>query len=186
MRANVLVYSTDTTWAMVEDVPSGEQRIEAFLDLSSHSDIEAERLATAELARIRDGQTQITVGIDPTGDGDVPFDDWGIGDLADVDAAERRCLGLTFARDPDRNGRIVYVPQFGDIIDTAEVRQAKIHRRMNPGTLGGVSRTAGRSQLSLPLPEDSTVRKRIVVLSQAEYDALDPGPLDGVMYAITS
>lgn len=185
MRANVLIVETESTWLLVEDIPDGDEGIEAYLSVSDSSDDEATRKANAELARISTGQTQITVGIDPTGDGDVPFEDWGIGDLADVDGAERRTLTIRFSQDPD-DERVVFVPQFGDIIDPWAVQQAKIHRRMNPGTLGGVSRVAARPTPPSALPEDATVRKRVVVLSQAEYDALDPGPLDGVLYAITS
>lgn len=184
MRANVLIVETESTWLLVEDVPSGDEGIEALLSLSTSSDAEATRQATAELGRLRNGQTQITVGIDPTGVGDVPFDDWGIGDLADVDGTERRALSLTFSVDPDRPGRLSFVPQFGDIIDSPELRAQRISRRMIPGTLGGVSRVAARPQPPAPLPVDETIRVRTQVLTQADYDALDPGPLDGILYVI--
>lgn len=184
MRANALVVETNLTWLLVEDVPAGQERIEAFLSVATDSEDEATRLATAELARIRDGQTQITVGIDPTGAGDVPFEDWGIGDLADVDAAERRTLALTFSRDPDREGRIVFVPQFGDLIETPELLQQRIARKMSPGTIGGVARSAARPSTNFSQPPDATVRIPIQRVTQAEYDALDPGPVEGVLYAI--
>lgn len=185
MRANALVIETETTWLLIEDVPSGEEGIEAFLSLSTESVDEAERQGDAELARLRDGQTEITVGIDPLDAGDMPFEDWGIGDLADVDGAERRAIALTFSRDPSREGRLVFVPQFGDIIESPVIRGQRIARQMSPGTIGGVARTAARPVTRQPLPVDATVRIPTQRVTQAEYDALDP-VLDGVLYVIVA
>lgn len=184
MRANVIIYEWAESWGMVEDVPSGEQRIEAYLNLGDvQSEEEAERQAEAELARFRDGQTQVTVGVDPTGDGDVPFDDYSIGDTADVDGTTRRMVALTFGRDAKRNGRLVYAPQFGDVIESAQMLQRRTTKKMANGTLGGAFRTA---RPSTPIPQqfpDANVRIPTQRVTQAEYDALDP-PTPGVLYVI--
>lgn len=186
MRANVVVYDWADSWGIVEDVPSGEQRIEVYLSLgSAQTEEEAERQALAELARFRDGQEQITVGVDPTGVGDVPFEDYGIGDTATVDAAARRMVALSFGRDSQRDGRLVFVPQFGDLIESPEARQQRISKKMANGTLGGAARSARPSDPPKIHAPDANVRIPVQEVTQAEYDALDP-PTPGVMYAIVS
>lgn len=174
------------SWVLIEDVPSGEQRIEGYLNLGDcQSEEEAIRQGTAELARFRDGQTQITVGVDPTGTGDVPFEDFGIGDTVDVNGEDRRMVALTFGRDPERDGRLVYVPQFGDLIESSRSLQQRVGKKMANGTLGGAARTA---RPATPVPQhlpDANVRIPTVQVTQTEYDALDP-PLDGVLYVIVS
>lgn len=186
MRANVLIFDWADSWGMVEDVPVGAQRIEAYLNLGScQSEEEAIRLADAELARFRDGQTQITVGVDPTGVGDVPFEDFTIGDTVDVDGADRRLVALTFGRDSQRDGRLVYVPQFGDVIESPDTRQQRTAKKMVNGTLGGAARSARPPAPPVFQPPDYNVRIPVQEVTQAEYDALDP-PTPGVMYAIVS
>lgn len=186
MRVNVLVVGSSQPWMLVEDVPTGEEGIEGYLELGEQrSDAEVQRKAEAELAKFRDGQTQITCGVDPTGVGDVPFVDYTIGDTVTVDGASRRVVGLTFSRDSERPGRLVYVPQVGDIIPSPQARSAWVNKKMANGTLGGSARSAAPAPQPDPPAPDPTVTIKTVQVTQAEYDALDPGPLDGVLYAIT-
>lgn len=183
MRANVLIYEWADSWGMLEDVPAGEQRIEAYVNLGDcRSEEEAERQAAAELARFRDGQAQITVGIDPT-TGDVPLDDITIGDTADVDGTTARMVAVTFGRDPKRAGRLVYAPQLGDVIESPEMLQRRTAKKMANGTLGGAARSARPPAPPTVHDPDANVRIPTQRVTQAEYDALDP-PIDGVLYVI--
>lgn len=183
MRANALVVGSSLPWAVFDDVPSGEERIEAFLQAGKvRSDEELERIAEAELARFRDGQSQITLGVDPT-TGDVPFDDFTVGDTVSVDGATRRVVSLTFGRDPRRDGRLVYVPQVGDLIPDPEARKEWAQKKMTNGSLGGSSRAATQAPPPLVPNPDTTVGIVTVRLTQAEYDALDP-VMPNVLYVI--
>lgn len=92
--------------------------------------------AQAQLDLFAVGQTEITVGL-------ADYDDsFGLGDLVEVDGTERRVMIQTYSRDPDRTGRIIQIPQVGDVIDTPERRWSRSIKKMSNGTLGGTAKIA--------------------------------------------
>lgn len=144
MRTNALLvrWGDDPGgWFMLDDSPT--LRIEGTLGLGHiKTKAEASYQATGELDRFTAGQVEVSVGLDPSGAGDVPFTDWAIGDVVAVDAVEYRVVSLTVAPDPGRPGRLVYVPQLGDVVESSEKRLARASKKMTNGTLGGASRIA--------------------------------------------
>src|SRR5690606_41130373 len=92
------------------------------------------------VAEFAEGQTQITVGIDPVDA--QPLRDWRVGDTVFVDGAMRRVMAVTGRIDPDRPGQITWVPQLGDIIEPFTLRTARAQKKMTNGTLGGTSKIA--------------------------------------------
>lgn len=193
MRANALLvrWGNDPGgWTMVEDADAIEAtgiRIEATLGLGHvPTKVEAVRIAQAELARFAAGQEQVTVGVDPDGTGDVPFDDWGIGDLVEVDGVERRVMAIGGGRDSRRPGHIVYAPILDDVVDTPIVRQQRASNKMSKGTGGGSFRAAtplslfSRQPLSGHAPEEcgcswvhAEANVESLVLTAAASDSVD-------------
>lgn len=98
---------------------------------------------TAELATYGDGQTEITVGIDPTEDDPIPGVDWREGHEVNVDGhGWVDTEALACFRD-DSTGRWRVVPQFGTVLDAPSQR---IDRTLR--SVGGVNR--GTSHLARP------------------------------------
>src|SRR5690606_23858289 len=71
-----------------------------------------------------------------------PLRDWRVGDSVWVDGAMRRVMAVTAQMDPDRPGRVTWVPQLGDLIDAPATRAARAQKKMINGTLGGTSKIA--------------------------------------------
>lgn len=110
----------------------------------SHSgDVEeVQRKVNAELATYKDGQTEITVGIDPAVGDPVPSLDWSVGDEVFVDGAWRVVVALTCTLD-DESGRWTDVPRFGVVLDQPHER---IDRTL--AAIGGLNK--GTSHLTRP------------------------------------
>jgi hypothetical protein len=104
---------------------------------------EVVRKAEAELNTYGQGQTELTVGIDPAVGDPVPGVDWIEGDEVNVDGAWRETEALTLALD-DSTGRWVAVPQFGTVLDVPEQRISRTLRN-----IGGLNQ--GTSHLARPV-----------------------------------
>lgn len=139
MRATALLVRDAEGWFWVET--DAQPRIEGLLVIDHIvTRGEAVNQARAQLAEFAQGQTQITVGIDPVDS--QPLRDWRVGDSVWVDGAMRRVMAVTAQMDPDRPGRVTWVPQLGDIIESISVRTARAQKKMTNGTLGGTSKIA--------------------------------------------
>lgn len=110
---------------------------------------EVTRKINQELLTYRDGQTEITVGIDPPATDPVPTMDWTVGDEVYVDGAWREVVAITSALDND-TGRWVDVPQFGTVLDTPDQRIVQNFRAVG-GVNGGTSHLARPAQVA-PAP----------------------------------
>lgn len=120
---------------------AGQPRIETVLGLTATVLAEVQRDADAELATYGAGQIEITVGTDPTGDGDRAGTDYRVGDVVTVDGQDLVVEAITVQVD-DETGRAVRVPQFGTVLDTAGWRQHRATQKHLIGSVAGTSRVA--------------------------------------------
>lgn len=142
MRATAVLAKGEFGWLFVSS--DRFPRIEIQQDHAGDRS-EVVHKVNQELVTYRDGQSQITVGIDvPPGD-PVPGVDWTAGDEVEVDGSFQEVEALT-SRWDDVTGRWVDVPQFGSILDEPDERIARNFR-----SLGGVN--GGTSHLARPSGE---------------------------------
>jgi hypothetical protein len=139
MRATAILVRWQGGWRWVGD-PS--LRIEICQGHAGDSS-EVIRKAQQELVTYEDGQTEITVGVDPAAGDPVPGVDWVEGDEVFVDGAWREVEALTLTLD-DQTGRWTAVPQFGVVLDMPEQR---IDRTLK--SIGGLN--SGTSHLARPV-----------------------------------
>lgn len=141
MRATAILIRWKNGWRWV-DADAQPLRIEIS---QGHSGDSAEVIhkALAELDTYANGQTEITVGINPAVGDPVPSIDWIEGDELHVDGAWREVAALTSTLD-DETGRWVDVPQFGVVLDAPEQR---IDRTLQ--NIGGLNK--GTSRLTRPV-----------------------------------
>lgn len=101
-----------------------------------------------ELYTYRDGQTEISVGVEVPDGGAVPGIDWTAGYEVDVDGATREVEALAMTlRDPA--GIWGDVPRFGTILDTPDDRIIRNFRAIG-GLNGGTSRLTRPAQIAPP------------------------------------
>lgn len=149
MRATAVLVRWQGGWRWVDD-DAAPLRIEVCQGHAGDS-AEIVKKAQAELSTYSAGQTEITIGYDPA-DGDPVLGlDFDAADEVMVDGAWREIVVATYAVDDD-TGRIVAVPQFGDILDMPDVRIARTLRSIG-GLNSGTSHLA-RPVLSLPPPNN--------------------------------
>lgn len=146
MRGTAILVRWKGGWRWV--IAIADLRIELCQGHAGDS-AEVVRKAEAELDTYGDGQSQITVGIDPAQGDPVPGKDWKVGDEVYVDGAWRVVVALANRVD-DSTGRITPVPQFGTVLDEPEERIARTLRNIG-GLNGGTSHLA-RPVDSLPPP----------------------------------
>ena len=159
--SNALLTRWSGGWLWVEDAASIAEhgRREAFLSLGqAASEAEAQRLAEAALATSAQPQVSVQTSIEPAG-GDVPYDDFGVGDTVTVPdqrgrPSERRVLALTVTE--DQEGNPTYVPELATVVEAQARRQARTLKRMANGTLGGASASA--SAVVPPVPRAQAQR----------------------------
>lgn len=130
-------------------------RLESFLSIPSvTSGPSALWTAAATLQPISEPEDSVTVGIEPTDSGDVPYTDIGIGDTATLTtpswSIDMRLSAITVTEDED--GNILWAPEFGTSRELLEQRWERWLRRTANGTLDGRSRNA---TLSSPSVEQS-------------------------------
>lgn len=113
---NALLVRWSEGWLEVEDAASilAHDRHEDFLSVGdAQSAAEAERVAVAVLAVRAWPSEETVVGIEPDGDGDVPYLDFGVGDVITVPDSSGvptlcRVVGITVTADEE--GFPVYAP----------------------------------------------------------------------------
>lgn len=120
----------------------------AYLDLFSVlDDAAAEQVAQAKIDDgIERGGTTVVAQVQPTGDGDVPWVDFGVGDA--VDAPDRdgvmttyRCVGIT-ARGTE-GGSLRYTVELGAPLYERASSARRWLQTADPGMLGGQAVSAG-------------------------------------------
>lgn len=111
-----------------------------FLKLGKAASIdEATRIATQMLELTGAQQTMWSGDVDPTGSGDVPYLDFGLGDTVTVGSHLERAVQISGALTDDG---IVAKVAVRDLILHAEDRLALTVKRMSDGTLGGDAKPA--------------------------------------------
>jgi hypothetical protein len=128
-------------WTWVTTDPGEAPLVGALHNVPNLTKVEAVKETTDLLETLAD-EYAYRVGIDPSGDGDVPGTDYWLGDAVEVEGDELRVGAFTISIDEARPGRTIYVPEVGQVVDPVEVRQANINKRMSNGTVGGRSRVA--------------------------------------------
>lgn len=139
--ADLVRYEGGWQWVVNEAAPL---RIETC---QGHAGDTAEiiRKAEAELVTYSYGQTEITVGIDPSEVDPIPGIDWGAADELYVDGDWREAVSLDLKFD-DATSRVDAVPQFGTVLDAPAER---VDRQLR--SLGGLN--GGTSHLARPVGE---------------------------------
>lgn len=147
-----LVNALLVRWAggyhVVEDAASiaAFDRREGFLSLGAAQSVEeVERAGAAVLAQWGSPAVTTTAGIEPIGDGDQPFEDFGVADWITVpDEAgiptSIRVRSLSVSEDPE--GNPVFAQELGSVRQEHELRLARWLQRMSDGTIGGQSLAA--------------------------------------------
>lgn len=105
--------------------------------------------ATAEVGTYENGQTEITVGVDPPAGDPLWGEDVIEGDEVLVDGSFREVEAFTVSID-DATGRKSIVPQFGTVLDEPTERIARTFRNLG-GFNGGTSHLA-RPVATIPPP----------------------------------
>lgn len=145
MRVNVFLVRWVGGWLERKSSSSiaSVGRIEQRLDLGAITSLpEAKRVADGQLDEFSVDRTQTDIEIAPTV-GDVPYDDFSVGDTITVASVAHRVLGMTVKEDTKQTGRPIYTPTFNaDIILSPEERMFQVMRKMLNGTLGGRSKVA--------------------------------------------
>lgn len=141
MRATAVLvrWSGGYTWVADETRPL---RIEIAQGHSGDSS-EVIAKAQAEVTTYKNGQTEITVGIDPPAGDPVWGEDLDVGDEVFVDGTWREIEAYAVSIDDD-TGRKTIVPQFGSVLDAPDERIARTFRN-----LGGLN--AGTSHIARPV-----------------------------------
>ena len=144
-RPNALLVSWQGGWFwrdLVDEIAASGLRIEERFDAGNARTVSAaQREADAQLSAYALGQTEISVAVDPSGDGDVPGLDYRIGDSVTVDGAQRRTVG-TAGRWSSGTRRKAYEPTFGQMIEDPDRRTMRTLQKMVPGSGGGTFRQA--------------------------------------------
>lgn len=126
----------DTSW----DSPEATLALGAQ---QSHSEIT--RIASAELANVADVRSEISAEIIPTGTGDCPVLDFGVGDtivVPDWDGTPVRVRVLSIGGNLDENGRLSWAVELKDRLLDERERAEQAMKKMDNGTLRGTSKVA--------------------------------------------
>lgn len=128
------------TWRTDASSISTYGRREGFLALGAVQSLaEARRVADAVLANSSSPRISTTAAIEPSGSGDVPYDDWDVADYLAApvsgDPTTKRVMALTVTEDAE--GNPIYVPELGSLRDDEDRRLQRWLKRMANGTLGG-------------------------------------------------
>lgn len=142
MRATAILVRYQSGYRWVADA-TRPLRIEIAQGHSGDS-AEVVAKATAELSTYKNGQTEITVGVDPPVGDPVWGEDLREGDEVLVDGSWREIEAYTATIDDD-TGRVVgIVPQFGQVLDSPPERISRVFRN-----IGGLN--SGTSHLARPV-----------------------------------
>jgi len=147
VRTTAILVRWQRGWSWV-DINDPDLRIEISQGHSGDGP-EIVRKATAELATYGEGQTEITVGIDPDADDPVPLVDYIEGDELHVDGAWRELAAMASTFN-DATGQWTDIPQFGTVLDDPELRIDRTFRNLG-GLNGGTSHLA-RPVATVPQP----------------------------------
>lgn len=123
----------------------GAGRIEGFVNYPEDSAVEADRKAASTISTLETARWQTTVGIEPTGSGDIPLTHWDVGDtitVPDQDGSPQVVPVIGLLLTEDEAGHPVYRPQVGDSIPSLDERRSTTARNYNSGDLGGRDRQA--------------------------------------------
>lgn len=151
VNALLVRYAKGYRWVLDEDSIDDHGRREAYLTLgAAQSPDEVDRVGTAVLATRKDPAQTTSAALEPTGVGDVPYEDWDLGDSISVPdetgtPASLRVRSLTVGEDAE--GNATYVAELGTLIKEQAEATAVWLRRMANGALGG---TAESAQPSFP------------------------------------
>ena len=144
-------------------------RHEGFLSLGAlQSTTEVDRVCAAVFTRLANPAETITAGVEPTGVGDVPFDDFDVADWITAPSGAVRVESVTVTEDAE--GNPIYAPE---LETAAQVLEQTIDRwlsRMANGALGGASASAS------PASPSSELTKRIAA---TEKPKIPPFSLSG-------
>lgn len=146
--ANALLVRYASGYLWVEDAASIAQweRREGYVTLGQvESPAEATRIATAILADRAQPAVSISAGLEPSGAGDDPYDDFGVGEYVtapdeDGSPASLRLVSLTVAEDEE--GNPTFAPELQTLADVRDQTLQRWLKRMSNGTLGGTVQSA--------------------------------------------
>ncbi len=118
---------------------------QGFLALANVSSrVEATAVANATLANIATPRVATSIGIEPTGTGDEPYVDFGVGDYItapdETGTSSQRVVSITVVEDD--NGEATFAPELRSTTDVQEERIAKQLTRLVNGGLRGKSNSA--------------------------------------------
>lgn len=153
VNAMLVRWSGGYTWATVAGSIDTYGRREGYLAVAASSKDEALRIAHALLANRATPDVAVTAVLEPTGTGDVPYADFGLGDYVDAaDAAgavaSQRMVSLTVTEDEHGNTR--FVPELTSQRKVQEEAAQRWLKRMANGTLGGTAESATPPRVSPP------------------------------------
>lgn len=167
--ANALLVRYAFGYRLVEDAASiaALGRHEAFLSLGAIQSVdEVDRVGAALLGLSAFPNIATTAGIEPTGAGDNPFADFGVGDWITAPdetgvPSSQRVLGLSVTEDAE--GNPLFAPELRSLADELDERLQRWLRRMSAGTLGGSSESASPASSTPAIGPSSTPTTRELV-----------------------
>lgn len=169
VNAMLVRWSGGYTWATVAGSIDAYGRREGYLAVAASSRDEALRIADALLANRATPDVAVTAVLEPTGTGDVPYADFGVGDYLNApDAAgavaSQRVVSLTVSEDEHGNSR--FVPELTSQRKVQEEAAQRWLKRMANGTLGGTAESATPPRVNPPpKPKAATAPMRFSQLS---------------------
>lgn len=111
------------------------------------SRLEATAVAQATLATMSQPHVATGMGIEPTGTGDNPYVDFGVGDYVtapdETGTSSQRVVSITVVE--DENGEATFAPELRSTLDVQGERIAKQLTRLINGSLQGRSNSAAPS-----------------------------------------
>ena len=147
MKINALLVRHRDGFSEFTDAASvaANGRKEGYLLLSEASEAEAQAIAEGTFAFAATDQWAVRLGLEPSGENDVPYTDFAVGDLVtapgpDGDPLQLRVQALTVTEDGE--GNVVYAPEVGDVLLDPQGRLRQWLERTGSGALGGRSKAA--------------------------------------------
>lgn len=154
MLVNALLVRWQGGYIEVEDAASIATygRCEGFLSLGNVPSAEQATVqATAILNQRAAPQVSVVAGVEPTGVGDVPLDDFGVGDsvTAPNQAGVNESLRVKAVTvTEDAEGNPVFAPELSTVLEETEAAYARWLKRMANGTLHGTIESASPATTS--------------------------------------
>ena len=119
----------------------GERRKEATFALGAvRSTGEVERIAAQQLSDLADVRSAVTIGWEPVGSGDMPYESCHVGDLIIVPDRDGTPVSeeiISFTVDVDDNNELAFKAEIKDVVLSAQERFENSLKKMTDGTLRG-------------------------------------------------